>query len=147
MHLHEVGKVTNRKPVYDGFTVATFALGSEALYRWLDGNQSVRMLPIADVNESAVLRQLPRLTSINGALSIDLSGQIAADAVAGRQHSGAGGHESFVEGARAAPDGQSFLCLRSTATVGGHRTSTIVPPFEAGRPRDDAAPPRAVRGH
>ncbi|MGH8533125.1 MAG: hypothetical protein ACREV1_10490 [Gammaproteobacteria bacterium] len=37
MHLHEAGKVTNRKPVYDGFTVATFALGSEALYCWLDG--------------------------------------------------------------------------------------------------------------
>jgi acyl-CoA hydrolase len=129
MHLHQAGKVTNRKPLYDGFTVATFALGSEELYRWLDGNPAVRMLPVTDVNESAVLRQLPRLTSINGALAIDLAGQVAADAVAGRQHSGAGGHESFVGGARAAPEGRSFLCLKSTATVHGRRISTIVPRF------------------
>src|SRR5207249_2695474 len=129
MRLHQAGKVTNRKPLYDGFTVATFALGSQTLYRWLDGNPSVRILPVTDVNESWVLRQLPRLTSINGALSIDLAGQVAADAVAGRQHSGTGGHESFVSGARAAPDGRSFLCLKSTATVGGRRISTIVSHF------------------
>src|SRR5881296_1170562 len=129
MRLHEAGKVANRKPVYDGFTVATFALGSQPLYHWLDGNPSVRILPVTDVNESWVLRQLPRLTSINGALSIDLAGQVAADAVAGRQHSGTGGHESFVSGARAAPDGRSFLCLKSTATVGGRRISTIASHF------------------
>src|SRR3989442_1162765 len=84
MRLHEAGKVTNRKPLYDGFTVATFALGSEQLYRWLDGNPSVRMLPVTDVNESSVLQQLPRLTSINGALSIDLAGQITAESAGGR---------------------------------------------------------------
>ena len=67
--------------------------------------------------------------SINGALSIDLAGQVAADAVAGRQHSGTGGHESFVGGVQAAPDGRIFLCLKSTATVGGRRISTIVPRF------------------
>ncbi|MGH8533126.1 MAG: acetyl-CoA hydrolase/transferase C-terminal domain-containing protein [Gammaproteobacteria bacterium] len=67
---------------------------------------------------SAVLRRLPRLTSINEALSIDLSGQIAADAVAGRQHSGAGGHKSFVSGARAASDGQSFSVLGPPRTSG-----------------------------
>ena len=129
MRLHEAGKVTNRKPLYDGFTVATFALGSERLYRWLDGNPAVRILPVTDVNESSVLRQLPRLTSINGALAIDLAGQVAADAVGGRQHSGTGGHESFVSGARSARDGRSFVCLKSTATVSGRRISTILPHF------------------
>jgi acyl-CoA hydrolase len=129
MRLHEAGKVTNRKPLYDGFTVATFALGSERLYRWLDGNPQARILPVTDVNESSVLRQLPRLTSINGALAIDLAGQVAADAVGGRQHSGTGGHESFVSGARSAPDGRSFVCLKSTATVSGRRISTILPHF------------------
>src|SRR6266481_723626 len=132
MRLHEAGKVTNRKPLYDGFTVATFALGSEKLYRWLDGNPSVRILPVTDVNESSVLQQLPRLTSINGALSIDLAGQVAADSVGGRQYSGTGGHESFVSGAAAAPEGRSFLCLKSTAKVGGQRVSTIVRAFGEG---------------
>jgi len=132
MHLHEAGKVTNRKPLHDGLTVATFALGSQKLYRWLDGNPSVRILPVTDVNESWVLRQLPRLTSINGALSIDLAGQVAADSVGGRQYSGTGGHESFVSGAAAAPEGRSFLCLKSTAKVGGKRVSTIVPALAEG---------------
>ena len=132
MHLHEAGKATNRKPIYDGLTVATFALGSRRLYRWLEGNAAVRILPVTDVNGPSVLCRLPRLTSINGALSIDLAGQVAADAVAGRQYSGAGGHESFVSGAAAAPEGRSFLCLRSTATVGGKRVSTIVPAFAEG---------------
>ncbi|TMA40027.1 MAG: acetyl-CoA hydrolase/transferase family protein [Deltaproteobacteria bacterium] len=132
MRLHEAGKVTNRKPLYDGLTVATFALGSQRLYRWLDANPSVRMLPVTEVNGRAVLSRLPRLTSVNGALSIDLAGQVAADAIGGRQYSGAGGHESFVSGAAAAPEGRSFLCLRSTATVGGKRVSTIVPAFGEG---------------
>ena len=130
MRLHEAGKVTNRKPVYDGITPATFALGSDALYRWLDGNPSVRMLPVTDVNGAGVLERLPGLTSINGALSVDLTGQIAADSVGSKQHSGAGGHESFVSGARAAPNGRTFVCLKSTATVGGQRISTIVPRFD-----------------
>jgi acyl-CoA hydrolase len=132
MRLHEAGKVTNRKPLYDGFTVATFALGSSKLYGWLDGNSSVRMLPVTEVNGASVLSQLPRLTSVNGALSIDLAGQVAADWVGGRQYSGAGGHESFVSGAGAAPGGQSFLCLKSTAKAGGARMSTIVPAFPEG---------------
>jgi acyl-CoA hydrolase len=132
MRLHEAGKVTNRKPLHAGYTVATFALGTEKLYRWLDGNAAVRLLPVTDVNDGWVLRQLPRLTSINGALAVDLGGQIAADSIAHRQYSGAGGHESFVSGAGLAPEGQSFLCLHSTANVGGKRVSTIVPSFPDG---------------
>ena len=89
------------------------------------------MLPVTDVNGPSVLCRLPRLTSVNGALSIDLAGQVAADAI-GRQYSGAGGHESFVSGAVAAPEGRSFLCLKSTAKVGGTRVSTIVPAFAGG---------------
>ena len=57
---------------------------------------------------------------------------MAADAIGGRQYSGAGGHESFVSGAVAAPEGRSFLCLKSTAKVGGTRVSTIVPAFAGG---------------
>jgi acyl-CoA hydrolase len=132
MRLHEAGKVTNRKPLYDGLTVATFALGSEKLYRWLDGNSSIRMLPVTEINGSSALSRLPKLTSINGALSIDLAGQVAADSINGRQYSGTGGHESFVAGAGAAQEGRSFICLKSTATVGGRRVSTIVPAFGEG---------------
>jgi acyl-CoA hydrolase len=69
---------------------------------------------------------------VNGAITIDLAGQIAADHVAGKQYSGVGGHESFVMGAGEAPGGQSVICLRSTATVHGTRISTIVPRLPEG---------------
>ena len=90
------------------------------------------MLPVTDVNGASVLVRLPRLTSINGALAIDLAGQVAADALGGRQYSGTGGHESFVSGAGDAADGRSFLCLRSTATVAGKPVSTISAAFAPG---------------
>jgi acyl-CoA hydrolase len=128
MTLQRSGKVTNhRKGLHDGYTVATFALGGTDLYGWLDGNAEVRMLPVSAVNDPALLRQLRRFVSINGALAIDLLGQVAADYIGGRQYSGVGGAESFVMGASEAPGGKSLLCLRSTATVHGRRISTIVP--------------------
>jgi acyl-CoA hydrolase len=128
MALHQAGKVTNRdKGLYDGLTVATFALGSPALYAWLDGNPAVRMLPVSATNEPALLHRLRRFVSINGALSIDLRGQVAADHIDGRQYSGIGGAEAFVVGASEAPGGKSLVCLKSTAIVAGRRLSTIVP--------------------
>lgn len=127
MRLHEAGKVTNRKGLYDGVSVATFAFGSAAFYRWLDRNPAVRMLPVSAVNDPAVVRHLRSFVSVNAALAVDLLGQVAADYVGGRQYSGVGGQELFVEGARSAPGGKSFLCLRSVVEVEGKRLSTIVP--------------------
>lgn len=132
MRLHEAGAIANRKPLYDGVTVATFALGSRTLYDWLDGNPAVRILPVTAVNGPGVLAQLPELTSVNGAIAIDLAGQVAADTIGGRQYSGTGGHEAFVSGAGSAPGGRSFLCTRATATVNGNAVSTIVAAFPPG---------------
>jgi acyl-CoA hydrolase len=132
MHLHRAGKVTNRKGLYDGVTVGTFALGSQALYAWTAGEPAVRILPVSAVNDPALHRRLRRFVSVNGALAIDLAGQVAADRIGGRQYSGVGGHEAFVTGASEAPGGMTVLCLRSTATVGGRRVSTIVPEFAPG---------------
>ncbi len=125
--LHAAGKVTNQKGLYDGVTVGTFALGSAALYGWLADNPIVRMLPVSAVNDPALHRRLRRFVSVNGALAVDLFGQVAADHVGGQQYSGIGGHEAFVTGAGEAPGGRSFVCLKSTALVGGRRVSTVVP--------------------
>jgi acyl-CoA hydrolase len=128
MLLQRAGKVTNaRKGLWDGVGVTTFALGSAELYAWLDDNPAVRFLPVSATNDVAAIRRLHRFVSVNGALAVDLHGQVAADHVGGRQYSGIGGHETFVTGAREAPGGTSVLCLKSTATVGGTRISTIVP--------------------
>ena len=97
MELHRAGKVTNeRKGTFRGFSVATFALGTAALYEWLDGSADVRFLPVDVVNAPHTIARNHRVVSLNGALAVDLYGQVVADRIGGRQFSGIGGHEDFV---------------------------------------------------
>ncbi len=132
MRLHQAGKIGNHKGVYDGFSVATFAAGSKALYRWMDRNPEVRMLPVAQVNDPAIVRRNRKMVSINGALAVDLSGQVMADTLGARQYSGVGGHELFVIGAHDSDGGKSTICLHSTVSVNGQTISTIVPALPLG---------------
>jgi acyl-CoA hydrolase len=127
MQLHQAGKVTNdAKGVFEGVSVTTFALGTAELYAWLDGNGDVAFLPVETVNDPTVIARNANLVSINGALSVDLYGQVVADSIDGRQISGVGGHEDFVAGAELHLDAHSLICLRSTALRQGETTSRIV---------------------
>jgi acyl-CoA hydrolase len=130
MQLHRAGKISNaRKGVYEGVSIATFAMGTRELYDWLggDGRELVRFLPVHVVNEPGLIARNRTLVSINGALSVDLSGQIAADSLEGREHSGIGGHEDFLMGAAFSPGGRSLVCLPSTAKrKDGTQVSRIV---------------------
>jgi acyl-CoA hydrolase len=132
MRLHEAGKVTNRKGQFDGMSVVTFAAGTEELYEWLDGNNDVAFLPVEVVNSPERIARNRDVVTINGALAIDVHGQVVADTIRGAQFSGIGGHEDFVSGPALSVDDRSLLCLASTVTVDGARRSRIVPWFEAG---------------
>lgn len=125
MRLHEAGRVSNRKGLYDGVSIATFAMGDRALYDWLDGNEVVRFLPADIVNDPAVIARNRNLISINGALSVDLLGQVVADSIGGVQHSGIGGHEDFLAGAGLIAEGRSLICLPATVTLDGELRSRI----------------------
>jgi acyl-CoA hydrolase len=133
MHLHQAGKVTNaNKGLYPGVSVTTFALGSSELYRWLDGNDDVAFLDVEVVNDPTTIGRNANLVSINGALSVDLYGQVVADTIDGRQISGVGGHEDFVAGAELHTNSHSLICLRSTVDVAGTPVSRIVGQLPAG---------------
>jgi acyl-CoA hydrolase len=119
MDLHEAGKVTNRKGVFDGFSVTTFAAGTLALYDWLDGNEDVRFLPVDEVNTPSMIAANRDMVTINGAVMIDLLGQVAADAIGDRQYSGIGGHEDFVAVSGFQLSDRSLVCLPSASTVDG----------------------------
>ena len=126
MQLHQAGKVTNdAKGVFEGVSVTTFALGVAELYRWLDGNEEVAFLPVDTVNDPTVISRNANLVSINGALSVDLYGQVMADSIDGLQISGVGGHEDFVAGAELHLDAHSLICLRSTVEREGEVVSRI----------------------
>jgi acyl-CoA hydrolase len=133
MALHEAGKVSNaHKGCYDGVSVATFAAGSEELYRWLHLNRDVAFLPVDLVNSAEAIARNRRMVTINGALGIDIQGQVVADTINGAQFSGIGGHEDFIAGPALDLEDRALLCFPSTYEHDGERRSRIVPWFEAG---------------
>jgi acyl-CoA hydrolase len=132
MHLHEAGKVANRKRVFDGLSVVTFAAGTRELYDWLHENRQVAFLPVEIVNAPDVIAGNPAMVTINAAMAVDIQGQVVADTIDGAQYSGIGGHEDFVAGPALELEDRSLLCLPSTIMLGDQMHSRIVPWFEAG---------------
>ncbi|MEQ8842020.1 MAG: acetyl-CoA hydrolase/transferase C-terminal domain-containing protein [Acidimicrobiales bacterium] len=133
MHLCKAGKVTNdHKGEFDGYSVTTFAAGTAELYEWLDGNEHVRFLPVDVVNSPEKISANREMITINGAMSVDLAGQVIADTIGGRQFSGIGGHEDFIAGAGLELTDRSLICLPSTATIDGALRSRIAGPTPAG---------------
>ena len=102
------------------------AVPQAELYAWLDHNHDVRFLPVEIVNAPHVIARNHHMVSINGALALDLYGQVVADRLGGKQFSGIGGHEDFVEQSGLELSDRSLICLPSTAVVAGNVVSRIV---------------------
>ena len=132
MRLHRAGKITNDgKGQYDGVSVTTFAFGSPELYSWLDENADVAFLPVEIVNSPEAIAANANMISVNGALAIDIQGQVA-DTINGDQFSGIGGAEDFVAGAGLELSDRSLICLPSTFEKDDRLQSRIVPWFGPG---------------
>ncbi len=133
MHLHEAGKVTNRKGSrFDGFSVTTFAAGTADLYDWLDDNADVRFLPVDAVNTPTFIAENRDMVTINGALLVDLEGQVAADSLGSQQYSGIGGHEDFVSVSGFQLSDRALICVPSASEVQGQLLPRIVDRFPTG---------------
>jgi acyl-CoA hydrolase len=133
MRLHLAGKISNAgKGQFDGVSVTTFAFGSAELYAWLNDNSDVAFLPVEIVNAPEVIGANRDMVSINGALAIDVHGQVVADTISGDQFSGIGGAEDFVAGAGLELSDRSLICLPSTFSKDDRLQSRIVPSFGAG---------------
>jgi acyl-CoA hydrolase len=129
--LAEAGIVTNRfKTTWRGRIVASFALGSQRLYDFVDANPFVEFHGSDIVNDTWEIRRIERMTSINSAIEIDLSGQVVADSIGERIYSGIGGQMDFVWGANLAPEGKAIIALPATAL--GGTVSRIVPTIQPG---------------
>ncbi len=120
--LVEKGVITGEaKRVHPGKIVAGFALGTRRLYDFLDDNPQVAMLDIAYVNDTAVIRRNPKVTAINGALEVDLTGQVCADSIGDRLYSGVGGQMDFIRGAALSEHGKPIIALPSVTSSGESR--------------------------
>lgn len=131
LDLYKAGKLTNkRKNIFPGKGVLGLATGSQALYDWLDENPGVIALPIAYVNDPAVIASMDNFVSLNSCVSVDLYGQINSESAGLRHISGTGGQVDFLTGASMSKGGKSFICVASSRVdKDGVRTSNIVPHF------------------
>jgi acyl-CoA hydrolase len=110
--------------VTKGRALATFLIGSERLYKFVNNNPFIVLKESSYVNDTAVIRQNPKVVAINSALEVDLTGQVCADSIGVKMYSGVGGQMDFVRGASLSKGGKAIIALASTSNKGHNR---IVP--------------------
>ncbi|KAH7710979.1 Protein C44B7.10 [Aphelenchoides avenae] len=124
--------ITNAKKFHKpGRLTTSFVFGSKELYDFVHDNPLVYFGDVAWVNDPAVIRQNPKVTAINSAVEVDLTGQVVADSVGTRFLSGFGGQVDFIRGAAIGNDGlgKPIIALTSLTKYGG---SKIVPFIKEG---------------
>ena len=128
--LLESGVVDNsRKTIHTGRSVAGFVVGSRRVYDFIDDNPATALYDIGYVNRVAVINRNPKVTAINSAVEVDLTGQVCADSIGHRIISGVGGQMDFMRGARTSDGGKPIIALTSRTRRG---ISRIVPTLRPG---------------
>ncbi len=124
------GVVDNsQKVIHPGKLVSGFCTGTRALYDFVDDNPAVAFLDIAYVNNAAVIARNPKVTAINSAVEVDLTGQVCADSIGHHVISGVGGQMDFMRGAALSPGGKPIIALPSRT---GHGQARIVSTLKPG---------------
>jgi acyl-CoA hydrolase len=125
--LIEKGVITNQhKKKYRGKTVTSFLLGSRKLYDFVDDNPSIVALNIDYVNDTAIIRTNPKVTAINSAIEVDITGQVCSDSIGTYHYSGVGGQMDFVRGASLSEGGKPIIALPSVTSKGLSRISPFL---------------------
>lgn len=119
----------NNKGVSPGRAMATFLMGSQRLYDYVDDNPFIEMRTADFVNDVAIIRQNKKMVAINSAIEIDLSGQVCADSIGTKMFSGVGGQMDFIRGASLSDGGKAIIALPSQTRKG---ISRIVPFLKKG---------------
>lgn len=117
--LVEKGIITGEdKVIKTGKIVTCFAMGTKKLYDFLDDNPNVHFKEAAYTNDTALIRQNPKVTAINSAIEIDLTGQVCADSIGAYQYSGVGGQMDFIRGASLSEGGKPIIAMPSITNKG-----------------------------
>ncbi|MEA3415815.1 MAG: GNAT family N-acetyltransferase [Thermodesulfobacteriota bacterium] len=126
MDLVSKGVITNRKKGFnDGKLVASSAIGTSYLYEFLDDNPAIEFHPSDYVNDPGIISCHQKMVSMDMAMAIDLTGQVAADTLSYDYFSGVSGTLDFIRGAAGSKGGKSILMLSATFKNG--KKSRIVP--------------------
>jgi acyl-CoA hydrolase len=127
IELVEKGVITNEHKKRDrGRITTSFILGSRRLYDFADDNPMVKFKDIDYTNNTAIICRNPKVTAINSALEIDLTGQVCADSIGTYQYSGVGGQMDFIRGASLSEGGKPILALPSVTHTGISRITPFL---------------------
>ncbi len=130
IELVKSGAVTNsRKTVVPGKIAVSFMFGSRRLYEFVNDNELFEFFPTDFINDPFTIARNYKMTSINSALQVDLTGQVCADSLGTEMYSGCGGQVDFVRGASRSAGGKAIIALPSTAQDGTvSRITTLLAP-------------------
>ena len=124
------GVINNsQKKIVNGYCVSGFLIGTRRLYDFVDDNPIVKCLDISYVNDPRVLSLNPKVTAINSAIEIDITGQVCADSIGMYQYSGIGGQMDFIRGAALSEGGKPIIALPART---GKGISRITPVLKSG---------------
>ncbi|MCL2120798.1 MAG: hypothetical protein FWH28_00930 [Clostridiales bacterium] len=128
------GVINNsRKPLLRGISVAGFFGTNASNFKFFHNNPDFMVKRLSWVNSPLTVSQIPNMVSVNACLGVDLRGQVCSESLAMGNTGGVGGQLDFVEGARRAPGGQSFLVMHSSVTTrSGEKVSKITLTLPAG---------------
>ncbi|NOY78119.1 MAG: acetyl-CoA hydrolase/transferase family protein [Calditrichaeota bacterium] len=131
MEAIEAGVVTGaKKTLHRGKVIATFIMGTQKLYDFVDNNPVFELHPVNYTNDPFVIAQNEKMVAVNSALEIDLTGQVCSDSIGYQIYSGFGGQVDFIRGAARSKGGKPIIALRSTAK--NDTISRIVPHLKEG---------------
>ncbi|XP_017777428.1 PREDICTED: 4-hydroxybutyrate coenzyme A transferase [Nicrophorus vespilloides] len=134
VELAEKGCITNSmKTKHKGRIVGSFLIGTKKLYDFVDNNPFIEMLTIDYVNNTRVISEQPKMTAINSAIEVDITGQVVSDSIGTRMYSGFGGQVDFIRGAAEGLDGKGkpIIALPSVTNKGESKIA-ITPKLGAG---------------
>lgn len=119
------GKMKN---IDKGKMVATFLMGSKELYDFIDDNPGVLMLDVGYTNRVSIIARNPKVTAVNSALQVDITGQVCADSLGTKFYSGVGGQIDFLRGASHSKGGKPIIAMHSVTGSGISKIAPILTP-------------------
>lgn len=132
--MYNAGRITGTKKGIDpGKMSYAFALGTQKLYDFIDDNPLCASFPVNYTNDPAIAALNDNLITVNGAIEVDLYGQVCSESSGTRMISGTGGQLDFVLAGYKSRGGKSFICLPSVnINKDGSLKTRIVPTITPG---------------
>jgi acyl-CoA hydrolase len=114
------------KAIDKGKMVSTFLMGSQKCYDFIDDNPMVLMQDVAYTNDPFIIAKNPKVTAINSALQVDITGQVGADSLGTTFYSGVGGQVDFIYGASMSQGGKAIIAMPSVTNKGISKIAPVL---------------------